>query len=146
MVNSVYERRRVNLAARLRETGAKQALAIKLDMTAPQISHWLREPDKANARKIAEDSARQIEGALGLTPGELDRDHGALTVTPVQQQPVEAELLTATTRAVILEVGKLRGPAIAEKVAGIVTLAFAHAREHGELDYGYVHQLVKLMN
>lgn len=52
--------------------GAKQQLALKLNMTPPQVSHWLREPHRAGARKIHEDSAREIESALGLPPGDLD--------------------------------------------------------------------------
>lgn len=151
MQNDIYARRRENLARLMIEPGAKTQLATKLDMTQPQVSHWLRDPKIASARKITEDSARAIERALKLPVGELDRgprSSGAVVeATPVTYTaPTDVELLTATTRAVLLEVGKLRGPQLADKVAGIVTLAYAHATDHGELDTNYVHQLVKLMN
>lgn len=145
--NSVYERRRANLAARLREAGAKQALAMKLKMTPPQISHWLRDPEKYGARKITEDSARDIERVLGLTLGELDGDSGARPPAPPPAlgKGLDFELLTQTVQHVLLEVGRIKGQPMAEKVAGIVALAFAHATDHGALDIEYVHSLVRLM-
>lgn len=55
---SIYDTRRSNLTRLTANLGAKQALAMKLDMTPPQVSHWLREPHRTGARKISEDSAR----------------------------------------------------------------------------------------
>lgn len=170
MPNNVYEARRANLARLLAEAGAKVDLAARLGMTQPQISHWLRDPATSSARKITEDSARAIEVALRLPAGDLDKPGKGKPVnifelppapprqpsTPRPPPPkpaaaavskaIDTELLTETTRAVLLEVGKIRGPQLAEKVADVVTLAFAHATDHGELDTGYVHQLVKLMH
>lgn len=60
---SIYDTRRSNLTRLTANLGAKQALAMKLDMTPPQVSHWLREPHRTGARKISEDSAREIERA-----------------------------------------------------------------------------------
>lgn len=144
-MNSVYERRRANLTHLLREAGAKQQLAIRLDMTAPQISHWLREPGKAGARKITEDSARQIEKQLGLAPGELDLDTGAKLPSPSRDAP-DLGMLADVTRAVLHEVGRIKGAPMAEKVAGIVALVYGHTLEHGKIDSAYVNQLVKLMH
>lgn len=72
----LYELRRRNLTRLLeqRGPGVKQKLALALDMTPPQVSHWLRVPSKATARRIKENSARAIEAALGLEPGALDRN------------------------------------------------------------------------
>lgn len=153
-MNTVYERRRANLAHLLREAGAKQQLAIRLDMTAPQISHWLRDPGKAGSRKIAEDSARQIEGVLGLTPGALDREASTAAPAPApafaNSTPggldPSAPLLTEVTRTVLVEVGRLKGPQMAEKVADIVALAYGHASERGAVDHAYIATLVKLMH
>lgn len=43
---SIYDTRRSNLTRLTANLGAKQALAMKLDMTPPQVSHWLREPHR----------------------------------------------------------------------------------------------------
>lgn len=144
-MNTVYERRRANLAHLLREAGAKQQLAIRLDMTAPQISHWLRDPGKAGARKITEDSARQIEATLGLAPGALDTGTETKAARSAEEAP-DFTLLSEVARAVLHDVGRVKGPAMADKVAGVVTLAYSHALEHGKIDPAYVSQLVKLMH
>lgn len=47
---SIYDTRRSNLTRLTANLGAKQALAMKLDMTPPQVSHWLREPHRTGAR------------------------------------------------------------------------------------------------
>lgn len=147
MANDIYDRRRRNLAALLQEVGAKTALAVKLDMTAAQISHWLRAPDKAGARQIKEDSARQIERAIGLQLGALDRDpdRSVESASPRNGRPVDADLLAATTRAVLLEVQAIKGKPMIEKIANVVQLAYEHNSAHGSLDERYIHDLVKLM-
>jgi hypothetical protein len=71
-ITSVYDARRENLRARLEERGAKTALAVKLGVTQPFVSHLLRDPTEATARVIHEDLAKQIEEITGLQPGELD--------------------------------------------------------------------------
>lgn len=143
MTNSVFELRRQNLARLLKESGAKTALAVKLDMTPAQISHWLRNPKQESARLIHEESARAIEKVIGLAPGELDRDPD--TPRPAAQRPVNADLLTETTRFVLSESRAGKNTPL-EKVADIVTLAYAHAVEHGRLDEAYVRQLIRLMH
>lgn len=49
----VYELRRRNLTRILDEAGpgARQRLALRLNMTPPMVSHWLREPGKPRARE-----------------------------------------------------------------------------------------------
>jgi hypothetical protein len=146
MTGDVYEFRRRNLTELLKETGAKTALAVKLDMTQPQISHWLRDPKAPTSRPIKEDSARQIERAIGLSPGDLDRDPDAPARPPRSATSVNIELLTETTRAVLTEVGAAKGKQMIDKVSDIVSLAYEHAVTRGSVDANYVHQLVKLMH
>lgn len=136
---TVYEIRRANLIRLTQEKGAKQALALKLDMTAAQISHWLRAPDRPGARLIHEDSARQIEAALGLAPGELDVPHGTK-----RKREVDPELLALATRTVFEEArdADLGDPA---KLAEVVSLAYNQARVTGVLDREYVRQLLALL-
>jgi transcriptional regulator with XRE-family HTH domain len=142
MPNTIYETRRRNLQRLTQYLGAKTALALKLGITQAQISHWLREDGAQAARDIKEDSARDIEAAMGLTPGELDWPDGKRPDTA----PLDSKLLAQCTSAVLLEAGKSGLTVPGEKVANLVTLAYAHALAHnGTIDQDYVRQLVQLL-
>lgn len=152
----IYEIRRRNLARLLTESGAKVALAVKLDLTAAQISHWLRQPGERGARTIKEDAARRIENVMGLPLGALDKEPSPASkraiVTPPAPEakprngsPVNHDLMAKTIRTVLLEVQNVKGKPMIDKVAEIATLAYERATDHGELDESYVHTLVKLM-
>lgn len=71
-VRTVYDARRENLRAKLEGRGAKTALAERLGVTQPFVSHLLRNPNEPTARLIHEDLAKQLEEVLGMRPGELD--------------------------------------------------------------------------
>lgn len=151
----IYEIRRRNLARLLTESGAKVALAIKLDVTGAQISHWLRQPGERGSRTIKEDVARRIENVMGLPLGALDKEPSPASKRAIMTAAPEAkprngavvnhDLMAKTIRTVLLEVQNVKGKPMIDKVAEIATLAYERATDHGELDESYVHTLVKLM-
>lgn len=147
-MTDLYERRRKNLAALLVQHESKQQLAIRLEMNPTNISHWLRPLSNPASRKIKEETARRIEAIMGLPVGTLDRnpDVPVASASPRNGRPIDASLLAATTRAVLLEVQALKGKPMIDKIADVVQLAYSHNSEHGSLDEAYIHQLVKLMN
>ena len=73
--SELLELRRVNLERVLSERGrgAKTYLAQRLAISQSHVSHWLKGADVAGARPIHKGTARDIEKALGLEPGALDR-------------------------------------------------------------------------
>ena len=160
-MNTVYERRRANLARLLREPGAKRDLAIRLDFTAANISNWLRDPGKTGAREIHEDKAREIERALGLSSGELDRPaaSGPALVSVHRKEPeratvphsvmggldVPAPPLAEVASLVLSEVSRRKRNFAPAKVAAILALAYGHAAERGAIDSAYVAALIQLM-
>lgn len=135
---TVYEVRRANLIRLTQEPGAKQALALKLNMTPAQISHWLRAPGRGGARVIHEDSARRIEGVLGLAPGDLDLAPGVK-----RKRAIDPELLALTTRTVFEE-AKARNAGDPQKLARIVSLAYERAQASGQLDREHIRTLLDL--
>lgn len=136
----VYELRRRNLTRILDEAGpgARQRLALRLNMTPPMVSHWLREPGKPRARKIHEASARQIEQALGLLPGTLDTDPTApRDLSP--QEELMLECMAAVTRAV----EDYRKRATREDILRLSRAAYQHAVDNGRLDEKFVAERVR---
>jgi hypothetical protein len=129
-MSTVYEIRRANLIRLTQEPGSKQALALKLNMTPAQVSHWLRIPGRYGARRLHEDHARQIENVLGLSPGELDT-------------PPDTELLAQTTRAVFEE-ARDRNLGDPVKLGNVVQLAYERARHVGRIDREHIRSLFNL--
>lgn len=160
---TVYDTRRENLRRLLYGRGAKTLLAQKLGTNQTHISHMVRDPDKAGARLIHEDKAREIEDALNLEAGALDKGGpdpvlrtGDGTVAFLQMKPAPApppspadeadlELLEASVRAVITAAADTHSKIVAEKTASIVRLVYAHGKAMGHIDPTFVQQLVKLM-
>lgn len=141
---TVYDVRRKNLTRLLTEKGAKTALAIKLECTQAHITHLLAEPGSRGAREIKEDTARQIELAIGLSPGELDREPGA-TERRRATPPNDPVLLEEAVRMVLAAAIEAHAKLASDKTAGIVRLVYEHSVLIGRVDPAYVAQLVKLM-
>lgn len=140
---TVYEQRRENLTRLLSQPGAKTALAIKLDTTQAHVTHMLKAPEAKSARPIHEDTARAIETAIGLTPGELDREPGA--AAPPSSAPPNSALLEEAVRLVIAVAAESHVKHVADKTAAIVRLVYEHSLPSGTVDPAFVTQLVKLM-
>lgn len=137
---TVYEQRRENLTRLLSEPGAKTALAIKLNATQAHVTHLLKPPGAKSARPIHEDTARAVETAMGLSPGELDREPGA--APPL---PQNTALLEESVRLVIAVAAESHAKLVADKTAAIVRLVYEHSLSAGTVDPAFVAQLVKLM-
>jgi DNA-binding transcriptional regulator YdaS (Cro superfamily) len=142
MPHSVYEIRRQNLLRLTQYLGAKQALALKLGVTPPVVSFWLKEPGAPSSRQIKEDSARAIEEAMGLSPGELDRPGGR---APSYAKPLDPKLLADSTRAVMDALQQAKRTVSAEKHGDLLAVVYAHAAEQGYVDEDYARRLVSLL-
>jgi len=68
----LYTIRRENLGRWVSEKGAKTALAIALGVNPSRVSHMLK-AEGPGSRPIMEDTAHEIERALGKSPGAMDR-------------------------------------------------------------------------
>lgn len=137
-MDTVYDIRRRNLARLLKEFGAKTQLAIRLDMTPAQVSHWLRDPAQAHARLIHEDSARQIEKAIGLEAGSLDKDPSA----PAPPPKVDRLLIQAATAVVTAMIEHGEKPTL-KRVSKLTETAYLYAKDYGAVDEAFVQQIVK---
>lgn len=137
---SIYDTGRSNLTRLTANLGAKQALAMKLDMTPPQVSHWLREPHRTGARKISEDSAREIERVLGLPPGDLDHDPDAPRTDP---KDIDPKLMADVIRAVFAAAQRAN-MTDAAKLADITMLTYSHSRLTGTVDGAMLASLLAL--
>jgi hypothetical protein len=155
---SKYELRRANLTELLKERGARTALALKLGVNPSHVSHLLRSPDQQFARPIHEDTAREIEAALGLDPGRLDRQHAGerraiYTARPVDETPeptapagpVNEDLLEETVRVVVSVATQTHSKLVADKTATLVRLVYEQSRGTGHVDPAFVQQLIKLI-
>lgn len=142
-----YPVRRANFTRLLNERGrgAQKALADKLGVSESYIGHLKSDPVLTGHRPIHEDTARKIEAAWGLTPGELDRDsmknHRPGYTPRPPGAPLNEALLEDAVRAVLSASAKLT----ADKTAGIVRLVYEHATLNGSVSQTYVEQLIRLM-
>lgn len=95
MNTPIYEtrRRRLRELVDSRFAGVVVDCARELDMRAPQLYRWLREPEPgAQTRRIEEDSARAIEERLSLGRGWLD-EAGVPGLLPVAAVRLAARFL-----------------------------------------------------
>jgi hypothetical protein len=159
MTLDVYETRRDNLTKLLEHKGAKTQLATRLGATQSHITHLLKPPTAASARQIKEETARQIEDAMGLPRGELDRPHQAdviihgkngeptvvVEMKHTAPSPDEPALLEAVAAAVLAELERLKVKVSSEKTAGMMRIVYEHARSSGHVDRALIATLVKLI-
>lgn len=80
MIKSVYEIRRENFRQVLADQGGSQAeLAKRLHKSPKQVGAWLGKVGKQKPPDMQEDTARNIEEALGLNRYWMDIDHAAVS-------------------------------------------------------------------
>lgn len=79
----VYETRRRNLQnlVKTRFSNSQADLADAVGIKPPQVNRWLSKTT-SDPRKISERSARQIETALNISPGWLDKNHQNVATGP----------------------------------------------------------------
>lgn len=141
---TVYEARRENLAKLMAHKGAKTQLAERLGTTQAHITHLLKPTGAQSARPIHEETARQIEAAIGLPAGELDK--GAVYARPAPKlAPVDLDMLEHSVKAVLAEVAATHAKLTDEKTASAVRLVHDHSLALGHVDPAFVTQLIKLM-
>jgi hypothetical protein len=163
----VHETRRANLTKLLEHKGAKTQLAERLGTNSSHITHLLKPPTAASARLIREETARQIEEVMGLTPGTLDKPPTGrpdLTVTtsrgtvvmetkpPAAPERDARDFLFMQSAAfpplfetALREVMDAMPGIGAEKTANMVRLVLENARLSGQVDRNFIEALGKLI-
>lgn len=133
---TVYDLRRENLKNRLEEPGAKTQLALKLGVSQARITHLV-----TGHRPVHEDTARQIEDALGLSPRELDRAPGA----PPEGADVDMDLMVEAT-AVALEYMRTEGlPLDKAKAVKLTKAIYAYGKQAGGINAQAIRPLLKML-
>jgi DNA-binding transcriptional regulator YdaS (Cro superfamily) len=134
-MKTVYDIRRENLQRLLEEPGSKTALALKLDVVPGRITHML-----TGHRKIHEDTARAIEGALGLSARQLDCEPGSAST-----DAVDFDMLIEAV-AVALEYLRAEGiPIDKEKATKIAKAVYAYGQQAGGINAQAIRPLLKML-
>lgn len=134
MANEVFNKRRANLRALIRQHEGATSLAKALGYTSPSYVSQMAGPHPT--RQITEKVAREIERKLLLPANWLDKEPvhyaGKVQDDKVQQAVLlVGQLLKDSTTTV--------SP---EQFAGLVALAY----ERGDLDETYIRRLIHLIN
>jgi hypothetical protein len=136
-MKTVYDIRRENLTRLLEPQGAKTALAIKLGYSnGSRVTHLLNA-----TRPIHEDTARAIENAIGLTPGELDREPGA----PPVASHIDFDLLIDAVTVAIDYMRSEGLPADKAKATRLSKAIYAYAKEAGSINVAAIRPLLKAL-
>lgn len=133
---SIYDVRRQNLRALIREWRGPTSLARKLGHSNGSYLAQLIGPNPS--REISEKVARGIEAKLNLPLGWLDRE------TP-ERPPIDDSVLAHCVRAVAAAVQDSPVKVSPEKFAELVTLAYEHHAATGTCDEGYINRLMRLL-
>lgn len=138
------ENRRRTLQTLLDERGkdARKVLAEKLGhANQSRISHLL-----SGHRPISEEVATEVEKAMGLAPGTLDkgakRPRSAAIELP---EVVDEALLEASVRAVINAATEAHAKVLADKTAQAVRMVYHQAATVGHIDPMFVKMVIGLI-
>jgi hypothetical protein len=136
-MKSVYDTRRENLRALMREWGGPTSLAKKLGHSNGSYLAQLIGPHPS--REVSEKVAREIEGKLALPLGWLDGEHDG------QGRQIDDQTLGECVRAVaaaIRDAGLRPDP---DAYANLVSLAYEHTKLTGRVDEPHIQKLVRLI-
>ena len=128
-MKSVYDTRRENLRALMREWGGPTSLAKKLGHSNGSYL----------AQLIGPHPSREIEGKLALPLGWLDGEHDG------QGRQIDDQTLGECVRAVaaaIRDAGLRPDP---DAYANLVSLAYEHTKLTGRVDEPFISKLVRLI-
>jgi hypothetical protein len=141
MAKTVFDTRRERFRAVIEARGGPKIIAKKLGYSS--TSYISQTTGKNPTRVINEKPARAIEQLLGLPAGYLDHEDDAPGGAPSidVQAPLVAEIVQHVMS--IIEDRKQRPSA--EKIAGVVALAYEHATSAGKVDREFVQRLLRLV-
>jgi hypothetical protein len=135
-MKNVYDIRRDNLKALIREYGGPLPLSIKIGYTNASFLVQMAGPNPI--RDVTEKTARKIEDKLGLPAGWLDdADHK-------RQPKVKESDVAQIVRAVSAVLEDQRIDTTPKQLGEIVSLAYEHARLVGTVDEDFINRLVSL--
>lgn len=136
-MKSVYEQRRGNLRALMKQWGGPTSLAKKLGYSNGSYVAQLAGPHPS--REISEKVAREIETKLALPMGWLDGEHTGKVAQ------LDDEALSVCVRAVsaaLRDAGRMVNP---DQMADLVALAYEHTKLIGRVDEPYIVKLTRLL-
>lgn len=135
-MTSVFDTRRANLRALVRQWGGPTSLSAKLGHANGSYLAQLAGPHPR--KEVSEKAARAIERKLELPDGWMDRKHAAAPAQPSTATLVELVALAT-------DIAATQGTRVSrEKLAELVTLAYEHSQLTGSIDTGYLTRLINL--
>jgi hypothetical protein len=134
-MKSVYDVRRANLRALVRQWGGPTSLAKKLCHANGSYVAQLAGPNPS--RDVSEKVARDMELKLGLPVGWLDQEHG-------EERQLDEESLSDCVRAVAAALRDAGHRATPDQMADLAALCYEHAKLTGRIDEAFILKLVRL--
>lgn len=136
---SIYETRAENLKLLAKQHGGQIRLSLKLGFSRAWLSQLI---GRTASRQIHEKVARQVEEALALEEGWLDKAH-----SPKSIEPKEAKILTLEKALAVVAAqanSDPLSPMPVEKFASLCSLLLEQSRIGGGVEERYVLQLLTL--
>lgn len=135
-MKSVYEIRRGNLRALMREWGGPTSLAKKLGHSNGSYLAQLAGPSPS--REVSEKVAREVETRLALPSNWLDQEHAG------NGRQLDDATLSECVRAVAAALRDAGHNPAPEVYANMVTLVYEHAKLTGRIDEPFIQKLIGL--